>query len=637
MSEAVDDTSSLKKSNAVAPCRGDEANSDDLDDALEFLLSDFDGDEDSVQELNTKDDKESDGSSNDTYDVGGYASLAECQRMEETCAEAQKVLDEYRKTLVASVGTKVVDLGMGSTTASNERASSNIGSSTSDALVSYAVDVSSDGASQQGESLQQEEYDYYTETLSRLRGKDPTLETLELYNPMEWDMEMFRDDYGDMNLCGLFAAMTTLLKAAKQNPHLKRLEFCYVSRLDNPIMRGALIDLMKSSSSPNISNSCDSGQEVGPRSPAPPPRRWDRILIDECGGISYEFMNDILKQSNITSLHLTHNMLSSRCISVLGRVLQTPPLSASLNELRLTEVMTPSSMSFLANGLEGNTTLATLDITGSIFANKTVTTTNLATGLKRNSGLRTLNISRCDLEDENVAELVRSLVQHTNLVWLDLSNNLCGIESCKALAALLRNDNCGKSQLSGLTLTSCGVDDIGATELIESLRANTSLMTLHLSENKISDCGISDFANILQELKTLKTLWLTENEFGDQGAEQLLTAMKKNAEMEQLAIDRHLQYFDEIQFYTTLNKAGRRLLGTKPNSVPLSLWSLVLDRCQRVISNNHHMFRERRIGKADVLFYLLHGPLLFQRREVTPKLAADEKGITEGGVSTVVD
>ena len=599
---------------------GDAVESDELDLALGILLSDFDSEAEDLCH-DASNDKETDISSNDACDEENYMSIADCQRMEETCAEAERVLEQYRRSraeetmhtvdsISASPDSDHLDsndLDGNSTAAPDFRTSSDISDE-------FPVNAVLGGTYQYPEDHPDEgDCDYYTQTLLRLSQDDPTLETLEIYNPMEWDLEKFRDEYGDLDLCGLFAAMSKLLAAARLSQHLKRLEFCYISRLDNPIMREEVIRLVRSKFSSNYQHAKKENEEEDNIKGIHLQRHWDRILIDECGGIGDEFFMELLQDSNIASLHLIHNVLSSTCISVLGNALQAPPMTTCLRELRLTEIMTPSSMLYLADGIAGNTSLATLDITGSLFANKEATTANLASGLSRNGGLRTLNISRCDLEDEHVAVLVRSLVQHSSLVWLDLSNNLCGSKSCDELSSLLGNDKDVNSRLSGLTLTCCGIDDNGAVAILEPLFNNTHLSTLHLSENKITDSGVTNVAKILRDLKTLKTLWLTENEFSGDGAKQLLNAMKGNVEVEQLAIDRHLDHFDEIQFYAALNKAGRRLLAASPNNVPLALWPMVLDRCHRIIAGNYHMFRDRRrIGTADLQFYLLHGPVLLQ-------------------------
>jgi hypothetical protein len=81
--------------------------------------------------------------------------------------------------------------------------------------------------------------------------------------------------------------------------------------------------------------------------------------------------------------------------------------------------------------------------------------------------------------------------------------------------------------------------------------------------------------------------------------------MRINVDLDQLVVDRHLRLYDEIQYFASLNRGGRRLLAM-PNT-PLAVWPLVLERCQR----NVHHFQEKRVGRADVIYYLLHGPVIF--------------------------
>jgi hypothetical protein len=491
---------------------------------------------------------------NDDIDSVMASSMAALREMEQTCEEAERVLSHYRE-YKAAAGTSAAVANFCHAEAATDGAN---------------ADATSDASS--------EDYDYFTSTLQRLHALDPTLTTLELYNPMDFDLERYRDVLGDLDLCGLFSAMATLLLAAKDSPHIRRLDFCYISWLDNPLMRNALTRLLTSED-----NRC-----------------WDRLAIDECEGIGQELFDHIVS-ANIKSLHLTHNILSSSCISILGSSLQEPSCS-SLRELRLTEVMTPSTMLFLAQGLIRNTTLITLEFIGSMFADKDATTASLAYGLRQNHGLRTLNVSRCDLDDTHVEELILALVNHASLTWLDIANNHCGPRGCDALATLVQTP---ASKVSGVTLTSCHIDDTGITRLAQSLRSRDTLSHLHLSENLIFDNGISSFVPVLKGMQSLKSLWLTDNMFGNEGAQYLCDAMRINVDLDQLVVDRHLRLYDEIQYFASLNRGGRRLLAM-PNT-PLAVWPLVLERCQR----NVHHFREKRVGRADVIYYLLHGPVIF--------------------------
>lgn len=432
-------------------------------------------------------------------------------------------------------------------------------------------------------------YDFFTSTLRRLRSRDSTLKSLELYNLMEWDLDRFRNVAGNVEEFSLAAAIADLLAAAENSCHIQRLDFSTI-RLDNPLLMTSIVDLLH----------CDD-------------RIWDRLSMDECEGITPDLLLEALQGSTVKSLHLTHNQLPYASMVSLGKILASNPC---LREFRLTDFILPSCMMSVAEGLLENHTLCTLDLTGSIWSDKQSTASALAVGLRGNQGLRTLNISRCDLHDSQLEVLIMALSSHSSLLWLDLANNSFGPKSISALTSLLIQDGgdddasnaMSSTRLAGLTMTSCGVTDDDAVRLATALRHNTTLEHIHLSENCITDRGIELFAAELRNLKTLKTLDLFQNEF-NAGAKYLLEALQTNFELSHLLMDRHIKCYDDIQYQMSLNRGGRRFLAA--SAAPLALWPLVLERCQKIA----FFYREKRVGREDILFYLLHGPVLFDNAE----------------------
>ena len=430
--------------------------------------------------------------------------------------------------------------------------------------------------------------DFFTSTLRRLQSRDSTLKSLELYNLMEWDLDRFRNVDGNVEEFSLAAAIADLLAAAESSCHIQRLDFSTI-RLDNPLLMTSIVDLLH----------CDD-------------RIWDRLSMDECEGITPNLLLKALQGSTVKSLHLTHSQLQYTTMLSLGKILAS---NACLREFRLTDWILPSCMKSVAEGLLGNSTLCTLDLTGSIWSDKQSTASALAVGLRGNQGLRTLNISRCDLHDNQLEVLIMALSSHSSLLWLDLANNTLGTKSISALRSLLiqnggddETSSKPSTRLAGLTMTSCGITDDDAVRLAMALRHNETLEHLHLSENCITDRGIQLFADELRNLKTLKTLDLFQNEF-NAGAKYLVDALQTNVDLDHLLMDRHIKCYDEIQYQMSLNRGGRRFLAA--SAAPLALWPLVLERCQKI----SFFYREKRVGREDILFYLLHGPVLFDNAQ----------------------
>ena len=438
---------------------------------------------------------------------------------------------------------------------------------------------------------QEEEYDFFATTAKRLKSKDPSLQTLEIFNPMDWDFDRWRDEYGRLDILAWFQSIAELLSLAQTSSYVERIELCHMMIHH---IEGALMELL----------ACDD-------------RSWE-IRVDECTGISPQFLCS-LASTNLKSLHLTNNHLSPCCIEALGHLLMS---SKSLMRLRITETMIPSSLCVFAQGLKENTKLVHLDFLGSTFHDIIArgphsTIQAISAGLKANRGICTLSFSHCGLQDFQLESLVHALQCHPSLTWLDLSNNFCGAKTCDALVSLMssadRNSTSKTTQitdapvvshLTGLSLIACGIQDDEAMRLGSVLNCNSTLKHLHLSENNISDEGMESFADSLKNtICSLKTLWMMENEFGDAGAMLLFEAIKTNVELEQLLLDRHLSCFDDIQYQILLNRGGRKFLTA---NAPLALWPLVFERAQTV---RHYC---RRAGPHDILYHLVRGPALLE-------------------------
>lgn len=100
-------------------------------------------------------------------------------------------------------------------------------------------------------------------------------------------------------------------------------------------------------------------------------------------------------------------------------------------------------------------------------------------------------------------------------------------------------------------------------------------------------------------------LFLFGNPLGEKGTVSLLQAISVNTTMVVLNLGYTSCYYDEIQFNTCLNRAGRRLLTEEP--IP-ALWPFVLDHTRKVSQQSRGI-----CSSADLLFYMIrHGPLLLE-------------------------
>ncbi len=195
----------------------------------------------------------------------------------------------------------------------------------------------------------------------------------------------------------------------------------------------------------------------------------------------------------------------------------------------------------------------------------------------------------------------------------------------------------GTSNLLGLTLQQCGLDDGAMTMLAIGLRNIRSMEKLNLFDNNIGNFGVAAFVENWPEDSKLELFNLGRNRIGPDGLQQLMTALSNRHALKTLVLEENsfdcdgveiignhlpylrlreivlgevlmydaeartramhswlrgiktnyllqrltlncsfppLEFMHEIVFYTKLNKFGRHLLRIA-NDVPAALWCLI--------------------------------------------------------------
>ena len=462
-------------------------------------------------------------------------------------------------------------------------------------------------------------YDFYAATLFRLQNQDPTLQTLEMCNIMEWGLYFPRDNDGQLDYVSCFTKLADLLHHAKFSPHVIQLELSNLI-LNYPILFSAIEDLLLHSD-----------------------RTWNKLSIEDNMGIGPQLF-DMLHAANVRELQIANNHLEQSSLIALSDLLSA---NKSIGRVRITEHFTREATKSFGNALKVNTTLYELNFMGSRF-DSDITISELANAIRHNDGIHILSFGYCQLSDSQLSKLIYAIRNHKHLRWLDLNNNTCGEKACNAIEEVFllrdttlpssdKNTTCNDqtsftlpsvsiaskdataisttyitslpSNLAGLSLARTGIDDDQLMKIVKAL-ANTQkfkIKHLHLGQNNITDKGIQGLVGI-NTLKHLESLFLSENDFGDTGSQSLLELAKRRAgHLMDLMIDRHLQYFDKIQYQILLNRGGFgkvfQLKDDKDNDLipSLSLWPLILARCHTV----KHCCRMA--GPADIIFHLLRG------------------------------
>jgi hypothetical protein len=192
---------------------------------------------------------------------------------------------------------------------------------------------------------------------------------------------------------------------------------------------------------------------------------------------------------------------------------------------------------------------------------------------------------------------------------------------------VVRNTSLQVLQLAGNNL-----NDAYLSTLLPIFGQSSQLKELNLFGNRISDRGVVQcLLNKLPVLHHLESLWLGHNSLTAISAERLVEAMHTNYNLMDVNLrtltnlgknhNNTVQektmdaYQDELDYYCRLNRGGRRIFGST-NEIPLGLWPSVLERANRIYrgastGNTDTLNQKSASHAADVVYCLLHGPMLF--------------------------
>lgn len=126
--------------------------------------------------------------------------------------------------------------------------------------------------------------------------------------------------------------------------------------------------------------------------------------------------------------------------------------------------------------------------------------------LKSMSLLTYMNLEKMQVDEETARSLFESLSQLSNLVTLILDNNPIkgGVCFFKQVINLC-------SKLEKVQLNNCFIDDIGLSNLTDSLAQNKSIVVFELNINKITNESSETIKLIFSQNETLRNLYLLKN------------------------------------------------------------------------------------------------------------------------------
>jgi hypothetical protein len=109
----------------------------------------------------------------------------------------------------------------------------------------------------------------------------------------------------------------------------------------------------------------------------------------------------------------------------------------------------------------------------------------LASSLQFVTTLTLLDCSACGIEASGFVSWSECLCSNRSITWLALNDNSCGDEGAVALSNVLREQP--DPSLTLLNLDNTRIQEIGATALLDAMRAGMGLKRLSLRHNPIPD------------------------------------------------------------------------------------------------------------------------------------------------------
>jgi len=185
----------------------------------------------------------------------------------------------------------------------------------------------------------------------------------------------------------------------------------------------------------------------------------------------------------------------------------------------------------IGEALQTNLTLTKLDLSNCEIDDDEIK--NLSEGLKTANVLRELDLSGNEIGDKGLICIDQMLEVNISLSLLNLRSNNFGIKGFQTLTESLKSNH----RLTSLDLGGNRIGDEGAKLISGTLRNNSALTTLNLQRNEIDAEGVRIIAEELKTNNTLSTLVLRDNDIGDEGVEHLFDALEVNTVLNELDVE----------------------------------------------------------------------------------------------------
>ncbi|CAI9612061.1 unnamed protein product, partial [Staurois parvus] len=157
---------------------------------------------------------------------------------------------------------------------------------------------------------------------------------------------------------------------------------------------------------------------------------------------------------------------------------------------------------------------------------------HLASGIRNNQTLRTLNLSKNNLEGPHFTDLMAALTT-SRIEELQLYSNYLADSSCFHLASGIRNNQ----TLRILNLSNNSLEGPHFRDLMAAL-TTSRIEELHLNNNHLTDSSCPHLASGIRNNQTLRILNLSENNLEGPHFSDLMTALT-TSRIEELQLDKN--------------------------------------------------------------------------------------------------
>ena len=187
-----------------------------------------------------------------------------------------------------------------------------------------------------------------------------------------------------------------------------------------------------------------------------------------------------------------------------------------------------SGVEALAYMLQCNATIQSLDLSDNELDMAGAEMIADAIHINSYKSLVSLDISSCNIGDAGMCKLCI-----TNLETLNASDNELNTHACKEIAQMLKKS---EVMLYCLELESNNINNLELTYLASAIKTNKSLKCLYLRDNLIGDLGAAAISLALKKNTTLESLDLSMNYISDEGAYTIFVALSVNSTLKVLFV-----------------------------------------------------------------------------------------------------